>query len=151
MYLPFMFCHSCLNWGLIVLWCCIGFCCTTKWISYMYTYIPSFWNLPPTSKESYPSRSPQWYRWTYLQGKNGDTGVENGCVDMQREWLVWTQTANEDWLYSGSSSVQCSGAHVLNPGSLERVSMGNSGDIKSPDLKINKWMHMCLFFLGRGT
>jgi hypothetical protein len=61
-----------------------------------------------------------------------------------------TQTANENLLYNAGSTAQCSGAYVLNPGSLERVSMGNPGDIKPPYLKINKRMHMC-FFLGRGT
>ena len=28
------------NWKKIVLWWCVGFCCTTTWISHNYTYIP---------------------------------------------------------------------------------------------------------------
>ena len=35
-----------LNWSLIAIQCCINFCYTMKWISYMYTYIPSLLDLP---------------------------------------------------------------------------------------------------------
>ena len=34
------------NWRIIALQCCIGFLCTTVWISCKYTCIPSFLNLP---------------------------------------------------------------------------------------------------------
>ena len=39
----------------IILQSCISFCCTTMWIIYMHTYIPSFFSLPPTPLTTYRS------------------------------------------------------------------------------------------------
>ena len=38
-----------LNWSTIAFQCCVNFCCTTTWISYVYTYIPSLLILPLTT------------------------------------------------------------------------------------------------------
>ena len=36
-------------WDIVVLQCCVSFCYTMKWISCMYTYIPSLLDFPPTT------------------------------------------------------------------------------------------------------
>ena len=45
-------------WCIVALHYSVSFCSTTKWISYMYTYIPNTFDLPP-KPSSRPSRSLQ--------------------------------------------------------------------------------------------
>ena len=39
--------HFFFYWSLITLWCCVSFCCKSRCISHMYTYIPSSWTPSP--------------------------------------------------------------------------------------------------------
>ena len=57
----FLFYIKKVNWRIIVLQCCIGFCQTRMQISHKYTYAPSLLNLTPTPPltASHPSRSSQ--------------------------------------------------------------------------------------------
>ena len=28
----------------------------------------------------------KWYKWSYLQNQNGDTDIENNCIDKRGQW-----------------------------------------------------------------
>ena len=59
-----------LNWSIVALQFCIGFCFTTKWIIYIYTYIPSFLGLPPPPPHLTHLghlRAPRWAPWDIQQ------------------------------------------------------------------------------------
>ena len=54
-----------LYWSIIALQWCVCFCCTTNWISDMYTYIPHPLPLEPPSHPPYPTslgghKAPSW-------------------------------------------------------------------------------------------
>ena len=49
-----------LNWSIITLQCCVSFCYTMKWVSYMYTYIPSFGAFPPPHHPSFLGGHRAW-------------------------------------------------------------------------------------------
>ena len=56
-----------LNWGIVVLQCCTGFCHAMKWISCTHICLPSWTSLPvPHPQPSHPSRSSQSTRLSSL-------------------------------------------------------------------------------------
>ena len=65
-------------WIIFTSQCCVSFCCITKWISYMYTYILSPWASLLPHHPSYPSRSSQ------------NTEMDSMCYTAVAHYLFYT-------------------------------------------------------------
>ena len=57
---------SFLNWRIIALQCCDGFCHTSTWFSHRYIYAPPSWTSLPLPIPSHPSRLSQSTRFSSL-------------------------------------------------------------------------------------
>ena len=53
---PLFPCVSFFNWNIITLQCCVPYCCTKKWISYMYIYSLPLAHPSYTPTPSHPSK-----------------------------------------------------------------------------------------------
>ena len=66
--------HIFKNWRILALQCCVGFCYTTTWLSFKYTYILSLLSLPP-SPPIHPLRS--YFDIEYLRDEKSYTVWNN--------------------------------------------------------------------------
>ena len=73
-------------WSIIALQCCVIFCYTTMWISYMYTYIPSLFRLPPTHPHS-TCLNHHRAHLSFLQWPNTQRTRYRNCLNVR--WCQW--------------------------------------------------------------
>ena len=70
----------------------------------------------------------RWYWWTYLQGRNGDTDVEDSLVDTVGEG-GWDELRKQHWLYMYASMCKINSPRTQ-PDALwwpQRVGLGEGG------------------------
>ena len=83
---PLGFSYLLLNWSIIALQCCVSFCYTTMWISYMYTSIPSLFRLPPTHPHS-TCLNHHRAHLSFLQWPNTQRTRYRNCLNVR--WCQW--------------------------------------------------------------
>ena len=104
----------------MALQCCVGFCCTTTWISHHYTYILSLLNLTPNRHpitehwvelpvlySSFPqavywNKTPIWER--LKAGGEGDDRGWDGCMASPTQW-TWVWANSGRWWRTGEPGV----------------------------------------------
>ena len=89
------------NQDIAALQCCVSFCHTLKWISYVICRdvdgpkdTHTEWIKLEREKQTLYIYAylEKWFRWTYLQGRNRNTDGENGCMDTGGSEREWTGT-----------------------------------------------------------
>ena len=89
-----------LNWRIISWQRCVGFCCITAWISYMYTYIPSLSAHPPTHplchhRAVHPEGS---LSWVFIGRTDAEAETPILWPPHAKSWLLWKDPdAGKDW------------------------------------------------------
>ena len=80
------------NWVIVALPCCVGFCCTMKWISHIYTHIPSLLILPAVSPPPPPTpghhRASSWAPFAIQQIPTSALFYTQQCVYVSVNLLI---------------------------------------------------------------
>ena len=85
------------NWRIIALQYCVGFCHTAAWISHRYTYVPSLWNLPPTSSNELDEPKACYTEWNKSEGEKEGSYINAYIWNLERRyWWTYLQGSNGD-------------------------------------------------------